>query len=78
MNLLTFQLSIHILISNDIIVLHAMNTGIIFTHAGETVRFDFLVNNPNENPLDIYFLMDISASLSDDIAILRELSSNLS
>lgn len=37
-----------------------------------------MVNTPSDNPLDIYFLMDISASLSDDIAFLRDLSSNLS
>lgn len=49
-----------------------------FVLSGEVVSFDFVVNTPRDNPLDIYFLMDISASLSDDIAFLRQLSSNLS
>jgi hypothetical protein len=45
---------------------------------GIPVSFNVSVQSARNFPLDMYFLLDVSGSLSDDLATLRTLSSELS
>ena len=45
---------------------------------GMPVNFNVSINPAENYPLDLYFLMDLSSSLQDDLVTLRNISTQLS
>ena len=51
--------------------------GVIVFASGEPQQFRVLVNSTANYPLDLYILMDLSASMSNDLTTVQSLSNQL-
>ncbi len=49
-----------------------------FSSTGSQLTFQIQVQQPEDHPVDIYYLMDLSASMYDDLNMIKDLGSTLS
>uniref|UniRef100_A0A672SKA3 Integrin beta n=1 Tax=Sinocyclocheilus grahami TaxID=75366 RepID=A0A672SKA3_SINGR len=49
-----------------------------FSSTGSQLTFQIQVQEPEDHPVDIYYLMDLSASMIDDLKMIKDLGSTLS